>query len=193
LLSEFWSYVEANQLYDPEDPRFILISPEMRDMFGDHKRFPVSQVLDVLEKYVTPSKPILIRHQLRLQREISSNVAEWTSAQYDIALESDDTSDMEEFDRFRRTVGATCDAECAQIDAEIEKLLEDIRQRTKHVEMLKQYAADPRGTLARLAKEQLKDLEEISKEAVKERELRTDFFTESWVPEAVVRYLVRKG
>uniref|UniRef100_A0A2P2J9L7 SWI/SNF complex component SNF12 homolog n=2 Tax=Rhizophora mucronata TaxID=61149 RepID=A0A2P2J9L7_RHIMU len=186
ILVAFWQYVKAKKLHDATDPSFFICDPLLQKLFGEEK-VKFATVSQKISQHLTPLQPIHLEHRIKL----SGNCPSGTTC-YDIVVDVP-------FPLQRDLAAFLANSEKHKdIDTCDEIIFNAIKKITEHRRrqaFFLGFSQSPAEFINALISSQSKDLKLVAGDANRnsEKEHRSDFFNQTWVEDAVIRYLNRKS
>ncbi|KAK7330614.1 hypothetical protein VNO77_24812 [Canavalia gladiata] len=186
IIAALWHYVKSKKLQSPNDPSFFMCDASLQKVFGEEKmKFSVAS--QKISQHLSPPQPIHLEHKIKL----SGNCPTGTTC-YDVQvdvplkLEKDMSAFLTSIERHK-----DIDAFDEVISASIKKINE---HRTRRAFFLG-FSQSPAEFINALITSQSKDLKLVAGDASHnaENERRSEFYTQPWVEDAVVRYLNRRN
>ncbi|KAF8390632.1 hypothetical protein HHK36_025159 [Tetracentron sinense] len=185
IIAAIWHYVKARKLQNPNDPSFFACDPPLRKVFGEEK-MKFSMVSQKISQHLAPPQPIHLEHKIKLSGNSPAG-----NACYDVLvdvpfpLQKEMSAFLANTEKHRE-IDACDEAICAAI----KKIHEHRRRRAFFLG----FSQSPVEFINALIASQNRDLKLASGEASRsaEKERRSDFYTQPWVEDAVIRYLNRK-
>ncbi|XP_041007470.1 SWI/SNF complex component SNF12 homolog [Juglans microcarpa x Juglans regia] len=185
IIAAIWHYVKARKLQNPGDPSFFNCDPPLQRVFGE-ERMKFTMVSQKISQHLFPPQPIHLEHKIKLSGNSPAGTACYDvlvdvpfPIQRDLSALLANTEKNKEID--------TCDE---AICTAIRKIHEHRRRRAFFLG----FSQSPVEFIDALIESQSVDLKVAAGEANRsaEKERRSDFFTQPWVEDAVIRYLNRK-
>ncbi|KAG5035735.1 hypothetical protein AAZX31_04G177800 [Glycine max] len=185
IIATLFNYVKSRKLQSPNDPSFFICDPSLQMVFGEEK-MDFTMVSQKLSQHLSQPRPIHLEHNIKL-----SGHSPAVSACYDIQvdvpfpLEKDMSTFLAGFES-QKEIEAYDEAICGSL-----KKIQEHRRRRAFFLSFSQYPAEFIDTLI---SSESKDLKLVAGDASHnvEKELRSEFFNQPWVEDAVIRYLNRK-
>ncbi|XP_043704337.1 SWI/SNF complex component SNF12 homolog [Telopea speciosissima] len=185
VIAAIWHYVKARKLQNPNDPSLFACDPALRKVFGEEK-MKFAMVSLKISQHLSPPQPIHLEHTIRL-----SGPSPAGNACYDVLvdvpfpLQKEMSAFLANIEKHKEI--ETCDE---AICAAIKKIHEHRRRRAFFLG----FSQSPVEFVNALIASQSRDLKLVAGEASRnaEKERRSDFYNQSWVEDAVIRYLNRK-
>ncbi|CAN4081769.1 unnamed protein product [Withania somnifera] len=175
IISSIWHYVKARKLQSPDDPSYFNCDPPLQKVFGEAK-VKFNTVTQKITPHLSPPQPIHLEHRIKL----SGNNPAGTAC-YDVLVDVP-----------------------YPIQRELNALLANT-EKTKEIEACDEaicseksfflgFSQSPVEFINALLESQSKDLKVVAGEASRnaEKERRSQFYSQPWVEDAVIRYLNRK-
>ncbi|XP_015893845.2 SWI/SNF complex component SNF12 homolog [Ziziphus jujuba] len=185
IIAAIWQYVKARKLQNPNDPSFFYCDPPLQKVFGED-RMKFTMVSQKISQHLFPPQPIHLEHKIKL----SGNSPVGTAC-YDVLVDvpfpiQRELSVLLANSEKNKEIDACDEAICSAI----RKIHEHRRRRAFFLG----FSQSPVEFINALIESQSKDLKLVSGEASRsaEKERRSDFFSQPWVEDAVIRYLNRK-
>ncbi|KAG2710602.1 hypothetical protein I3760_04G035100 [Carya illinoinensis] len=185
IIAAIWHYVKARKLQNPGDPSIFNCDPPLQRVFGE-ERMKFTMVSQKISQHLFPPQPIHLEHKIKLSGNSPAGTACYDvlvdvpfPIQRDLSALLANTEKNKEID--------TCDE---AICTAIRKIHEHRRRRAFFLG----FSQSPVEFIDALIESQSVDLKVAAGEANRsaEKERRSDFFTQPWVEDAVIRYLNRK-
>ncbi|WOL12833.1 SWI/SNF complex componen [Canna indica] len=185
IIAGIWQYVKAKKLQTPSDPSYFACDPPLRKVFGEDKMKFV-MVSQKISQHLSPPQPIHLEHKIRL----SGNGAVGNAC-YDVLVDVPFPL-QREMSAFLANTEKHKDIEACDevICASIKKIYEHRRRRAFFLG----FSQSPVEFINSLIASQSRDLKLVAGEASRnaEKERRSDFYSQPWVEDAVIRYLNHK-
>lgn len=185
IIAAIWHYVKARKLQSPEDPSYFNCDTPLQRVFGEGK-VKFTAVTQKITHHLSPPQPIHLEHRIKLS---GNNPA--GSACYDVLVDvpfpiQRELSALLASTEKTKEIDACDEAICAAI----RKIHEHRRRRAFFLG----FSQSPVEFINTLIDSQSKDLKLVTAEASHnaEKERRSDFYSQPWVEDAVIRYLNRK-
>ncbi|KAK4710574.1 hypothetical protein R3W88_005087 [Solanum pinnatisectum] len=185
IISSIWHYVKARKLQNPDDPSYFNCDPPLLKVFGEGK-VKFNTVTQKITPHLSPPQPIHLEHRIKL----SGNNPVGTAC-YDVLVDVPFPIQRELNALLANTEKTkeieTCDE---AICSAIRKIHEHRRRRAFFLG----FSQSPVEFINALLESQSKDLKVVSGEPSRnvEKERRSQFYSQPWVEDAVIRYLNRK-
>ncbi|XP_022888810.1 SWI/SNF complex component SNF12 homolog [Olea europaea var. sylvestris] len=185
IMAAIWHYVKARKLQCPDDPSSFNCDPPLQKVFGERKiRF--TAVTQKITPHLFPPQPIHLEHRIKL----SGNCPAGTAC-YDVLVDVPFPIQRE----LNALLAST--EKTKEIDACDEAICTAIRKIHEHGRrraFFLGFSQSPIEFINTLIDSQSKDLKVVSGEGIRnpEKERRSDFYSQPWVEDAVIRYLNRK-
>ncbi|RDX87699.1 SWI/SNF complex component SNF12-like protein, partial [Mucuna pruriens] len=185
IIASLFNYVKSRKLQSPNDPSFFMCDPSLQMVFGVEK-MDFSMVSQKLSQHLSQPQSIRLEHNIKL-----SGYAPDASACYDIQvdvpfpLEKDKSAFLASLES-QKEIEAYDEAICASL----KKIQEHRRRRAFFLS----FSQSPAEFIDTLIASHSKDLKLVAGDASHnvEKELRSEFYNQPWVEDAVIRYLNRK-
>ncbi|CAK9309137.1 unnamed protein product [Citrullus colocynthis] len=185
IMAALWHYVKANKLQSSNDPSFITCDTGLRKVLGEEK-VKFSMVSQKISQHLIPPQPINLQHRVK----ISGNSPVGTTC-YDVVvdvpfpIEKQKSAFLANLEKHK-----DIDSYDELITAAVRKLHEHGRRRAFFLG----FSQSPADFINNLISSQTKDLKIVAGDASRlaEKERHSNFYSQSWVEDAVIRYLNRK-
>ncbi|XP_061342340.1 SWI/SNF complex component SNF12 homolog [Gastrolobium bilobum] len=185
IIAALWHYVKSRKLQSPNDPSFFMCDASLQRVFGEEK-MKFSMASQKISQHLSQPQPIHLEHKIKL----SGNCPAGTTC-YDVQvdvplpLEKDMSAFLASSERHKEF-----DAFDEVICASIKKIHEHRRRRAFFLG----FSQSPAEFINALIASQSKDLKLVAGDASHnaENERRSEFYNQSWIEDAVIRYLNRK-
>ncbi|KAL0559850.1 hypothetical protein IC582_000230 [Cucumis melo] len=185
IMAALWHYVKANKLQNSSDPSFITCDPGLRKVFGEEK-VKFSMVSQKISQHLIPPQPINLQHRVK----ISGNSPVGTTC-YDVMVDVPFPIEKQ-MSAFLANLEKPKDIDSCDelISAAVKKIHEHSRRRSFFLG----FSQSPADFINNLISSQTKDLKIVAGDASHhaEKERHSNFYSQSWVEDAVIRYLNRK-
>ncbi|CAH9082549.1 unnamed protein product [Cuscuta epithymum] len=185
IISAIWHYVKARKLQCPEDPAYFNCDPSLQKVFGEGK-VKLTTVAQKITQHLSPPQPIHLEHRVKLSGDNPAG-----SACYDVLVDVPFPIQRELNALLANTEKTNEINACDQaICGAIRKIHEHRRRRAFFLG----FSQSPVEFINALIDSQGKDLKLVTAEGGPnvEGERRSDFYSQPWVEDAVIRYLNRK-
>ncbi|PON77324.1 p53 negative regulator [Parasponia andersonii] len=186
IIAAIWHYVKARKLQNPSDPTSFTCDLPLQKVFGEEK-MKFTTVSQKLVQHLTPPQPIHLEHKVKL----SGNCPAGTTC-YDLLVDVPFSLDKEMSSFLASTENSKEIDACDElISVSIKKIHEHQRRRAFFLG----FSQSPAEFINTLITSQSKDLKLVAGDAGRnaEKERRSDFYNQTWVEDAVIRYLNRKS
>ncbi|XP_009783278.1 SWI/SNF complex component SNF12 homolog [Nicotiana tabacum] len=185
IISSIWHYVKARKLQNPDDPSYFNCDPPLQKVFGEGK-VKFTAVTQKITPHLSPPQPIHLEHRIKL----SGNNPAGTAC-YDVLVDVPFPI-QRELNALLANTEKTKEIEACDeaICGAIRKIHEHRRRRAFFLG----FSQSPIEFINALLESQTKDLKVVAGEASRnaEKERRSQFYSQPWVEDAVIRYLNRK-
>ncbi|XP_059284927.1 SWI/SNF complex component SNF12 homolog [Lycium ferocissimum] len=185
IISSIWHYVKARKLQNPDDPSFFNCDPPLQKVFGEGK-VKFNAVTQKITPHLSPPQPIHLEHRIKL----SGNNPVGTAC-YDVLVDVPFPI-QRELNALLANTEKTKEIEACDeaICSAIRKIHEHRRRRAFFLG----FSQSPIEFINALLESQSKDLKAVAGEASRnaEKERRSQFYSQPWVEDAVIRYINRK-
>ncbi|KAG4125218.1 hypothetical protein ERO13_D10G084200v2 [Gossypium hirsutum] len=185
ILAAIWHYVKARKLQNPYDPSFFNCDAQLQKVFGED-RVKFTMVSQKISQHLSPPPPIHLEHKIKLSGNSPAG-----NACYDVVVDvpfpiQRELSALLANGEKSKEIDACDEAICATI----RKIHDHCRRRAFFLG----FSQSPVEFINALVQSQSQDLKMVAGEPSRsaEKERRSDFFNQSWVEDAVIRYLNRK-
>ncbi|KAH1047856.1 hypothetical protein J1N35_038640 [Gossypium stocksii] len=185
ILAAIWHYVKARKLQNPYDPSFFNCDAQLQKVFGED-RVKFTMVSQKISQHLSPPPPIHLEHKIKLSGNSPAG-----NACYDVLVDvpfpiQRELSALLANGEKSKEIDACDEAICATI----RKIHDHCRRRAFFLG----FSQSPVEFINALVQSQSQDLKMVAGEPSRsaEKERRSDFFNQSWVEDAVIRYLNRK-
>ncbi|KAK4778996.1 hypothetical protein SAY86_006524 [Trapa natans] len=185
IIAAIWHYVKARKLQNPNDPTYFNCDVPLMRVFGEEK-VKFASVSQKISHHLSYPQPIHLEHKIKL-----SGTSPAGTACYDVLVDVP-------FPIQRELSNLLANVEKnKEIDACNEAIYAAIRKIHEHRKrraFFLGFSQSPVEFINALIESQNKDLKLVAGEGSRnaEKERRTDFFSQPWVEDAVIRYLNRK-
>ncbi|CAK9143312.1 unnamed protein product [Ilex paraguariensis] len=185
IIAAIWHYVKARKLQNTDDPSYFNCDPPLQKIFGEGK-IKFTMVSQKISHHLSPPQPIHLEHKIKL----SGNSPAGTAC-YDILVDvpfpiQKELNALLANTEKTKEIDACDEAICTAI----RKIHEHRRRRAFFLG----FSQSPVEFINTLIESQGRDLKLVAGEASRsaEKERRSDFYSQPWVEDAVIRYLNRK-
>ncbi|XP_057983549.1 SWI/SNF complex component SNF12 homolog [Malania oleifera] len=186
IIAGIWHYVKARKLQNPTDPSIFNCDATLQKVFGEEK-MKFTMVSQKISHHLSPPQPIHLEHQIKLSGNSPAG-----HACYDILvdvpfpIQKELTALLANTEK-NKEIDACDEAICAAI----KKIHEHRRRRAFFLG----FSQSPVEFINALIESQSRDLKLVAGEPSRsaEKERRSDFFSQPWVEDAVIRYMNRKS
>ncbi|KAA8542130.1 hypothetical protein F0562_023282 [Nyssa sinensis] len=185
IIAALWHYVKVRKLQIPSDPSFFMCDPPLRKVFGEDK-MKFAMVSQKISQHLTPPQPIHLEHKIKLSGSSpSGNICHDVLVDVPFSLEKEMSAFLANLEKHKE-IDACDEAICAAI----KKIHEHHRRRAFFLG----FSQSPAEFINALIASQSRDLKLVAGDASRnaEKERHPDFYNQSWVEDAVIRYLNRK-
>lgn len=185
VINALWHYVKVKKLQDPNDPSIFMCDPPLRKVFGDERSKFIAASLK-LSQHLAPVTPIQLQHAIKLSgNSPSGNTCYDVPIDVPFPLQKEMSSFLASVDKNKEI-----DAYDETIASAIKKINEHRRRRSFFLG----FSESPAEFINTLISSQERDLKTVAGDAIRnaEKERSADFFTDTWVEDAVTHYLNRK-
>ncbi|KAK6912981.1 SWIB/MDM2 domain [Dillenia turbinata] len=185
IIAAIWHYVRARKLQNPDDPTFFNCDPALQKVFGEPK-MKFTMVSQKISQHLSPPQPIHLQHNIKLSgNSPAGNACYDTLVDVPFPIQKELSALLANTEKTKE-IEACDEAICAAI----RKIHEHRRRRAFFLG----FSQSPVEFINALIESQSKDLKLVAGEAScsAEKEHRSNFFNQSWVEDAVIRYLNRK-
>ncbi|XP_004515819.1 SWI/SNF complex component SNF12 homolog [Cicer arietinum] len=186
IMAALWNYVKYRKLQSPNDPSFFMCDASLQKVFGEEK-MKFSMASQKISQHLSQPQPIHVEHKIKLSGNCPAGSACY-DVQVDVPLrvEKDMSALLTSMERHKEIDGFD-----EVIGASVKKIHEHLRRRA----FLLGYSQSPAEFINALIASQSKDLKLVAGDASHnaENEQRSEFYTQPWVEDAVIRYLSRKS
>ncbi|TKY73634.1 SWI/SNF complex component SNF1 [Spatholobus suberectus] len=185
IIASLFNYVKSRKLQSPNDPSFFICDPSLQRVFGEEK-MDFTMVSQKLSQHLSQPQPLRLEHNIKL-----SGYSPAVSACYDIQV---DVPFPLEKDKSTFLVSLESQKEIEAYDEAICASLKKIQEHRRRWAFFLSFSQSPAEFIDTLIASQSKDLKLVARDASHnvERELRSEFYNQPWVEDAVIRYLNRK-
>ncbi|WCJ36245.1 hypothetical protein M5689_017458 [Euphorbia peplus] len=185
VMVAIWHYVKSKKLQVQNDPYYFLCDPPLKKLFGEEK-MKFTMVSQKISQHLTPPQPIHLEHRVKLSGPCPTG-----TTCYDIVVDSP-LPLQNDLAAFLASTEKNQDIDaCDQIISDsIKKIYEHRRRRAFFLG----FSQSPAEFVNALIASQGKDLKLLAGDASRdaEKERHSDFYKQTWVEDAVIRYLNRK-
>eukprot|EP00897_Mesotaenium_endlicherianum_P003260 jgi/Mesen1/2962/ME000176S02000 len=192
IISALWQYVKARKLQDPSDASMIECDAPLLAILGE-PRIKLCQVASKLQAHLSPPPPVVIEHHVHLSGPSEPHAARGAGTCYDFEVDAPAAGLDREMAAFLGRAERHADVE--RLDELIAAGVRRIDEHRRRRAFFLGFSAAPVEFINALVASQSRDLRQAAGgEAARsrERERRSDFYTQPWVEDAVVRYLNRR-
>ncbi|XP_076921991.1 SWI/SNF complex component SNF12 homolog [Bidens hawaiensis] len=186
VLSAIWHYVKAKNLQIPDDTSYFTCDAPLRKLFGEEK-MKFSMVLQKISQHLTQPGPIHLEHKIKLSGDNNpvGNTCYDVRVDVPFNLDKDVSSFLEKLEKHKE-IDACDEVICSAI--------KKIHEHRRRQAFFLGFSESPGEFINGLVESQSKDLKTAAGDATRnaEKEQRAEFYNQSWVDNAVVRYLNRK-
>ncbi|XP_073525403.1 uncharacterized protein [Phyllobates terribilis] len=185
VITALWHYVKTKKLHDPNDPAVFICDPPLRKVFGDEKIKFIAASLK-LSQHLGPVPPIELHHTIKLSGESPSG-----NTCYDVPVDVP-VPLQKEMSKFLGNVNKN--KEIDAYDEEIASAIRKINEHRSRRSFFLGFSESPAEFINALIASQERDLTIVAGDAIRnaEKERSADFYTDTWVEDAVTHYLNRK-
>ncbi|XP_071915161.1 SWI/SNF complex component SNF12 homolog [Coffea arabica] len=184
-IAALWHYIKTRKLQIPGDTSSFVCDPPLRKVFGEENlKFAV--VSQKIIQHLTSLKPIHLEHKIKLSGNCpAGNTCYDVPVDVPILLEREMSSFLTDLERNKEV-----DAFDEAISAAIRKIHEHYQRQAFFLGFSHSPAEFINGLLA----SQARDLKLLGADTSHnaENERRSEFYNQTWVEDAVIRYLNRK-
>ncbi|KAM8947336.1 SWI/SNF-related matrix-associated actin-dependent regulator of chromatin subfamily D member 2 [Pelodytes ibericus] len=184
IMQALWLYIKSNKLQDSHEKEHINCNRYFRQIFNCI-RMRFSDIPMKLASLLQHPDPIIINHSI----SVDPNDQKKTAC-YDIEVEVDDPlkSQMSNF-----LASTTNQQEIANLDVKIHETIESINQLKTQRDFMLSFSNSPQEFIQDWLKSQNRDLKIMTDTMGNpEEERRSEFYQQSWAPEAVGRHIFFK-
>lgn len=186
IIAAIWHYVKSRKLQTPDDPAFFVCDPPLRRVFGEEK-MKFTTLSQKLSQHLSSPQPIHLEHNIKLSgNSPTGNTCYDVLVDVPFPLDKEMSAFLANLERHREI--EACDE---GICAAIKKIHEHHRRRAFFLG----FSQSPAEFINALIASQSKDLKLVVGDASHnvEKERRSEFYNQSWVEDAVIRYLNHKS
>lgn len=185
IVAAIWHYVKARKLQVQSDPSFFHCDPPLQKVFGEEK-MKFTMVSQKISSHLFPPQPILLEHKIKL----SGNSPVGTAC-YDVMV---DVPFPIQRELSVLLANVEKNKEIETCDEAICGIIRKIHEHRRRRAFFLGFSQSPVEFINALIESQSRDLKLVSGEPSRnaEKERRSDFFSQPWVEDAVIRYLNRK-
>lgn len=186
ISSAIWQYVKARKLQNADDPSFFNCDPPLLKVFGEEK-VKFTMVPQKISNHLSPPQPVHLEHKIKLSGNSPAG-----NACYDVLVDVPVLSPKELNGLLAYTTEKTKEIEA--YDEGICTVIRKINEHRKRRAFFLGLSESPVEFIDALVESQGRDLKVLSGEASRnaEKEHRADFYNQTWVEDAVIRYLNRR-
>ncbi|KAI4336310.1 hypothetical protein L6164_014849 [Bauhinia variegata] len=185
IIAALWHYIKSRKLQSPNDPSFFICDPPLQRAFGEEK-IKFSMVSQKVSQHLSQPQPIHFEHKIKL----SGNCPAGTAC-YDVLVDVPLTP-QKDISAFLTSTERHKDIDACDevISTAIKKIHEHRRRRAFFLG----FSQSPAEFINILIASQSKDLKLVAGDAshTAEKERHSEFYTQPWLEDAVIRYLNRK-
>ncbi|KAK3036458.1 hypothetical protein RJ639_030057 [Escallonia herrerae] len=185
IIAAIWHYVKARKLQNPNDPSFFNCDPPLHKVFGEEK-MKFTMVSQKISQHLSPPQPIHLEHKIKLSGSSPAG-----NACYDILVDVPFPIQRELNVLLANTEKSK---EVETCDEAICTAIRKIHEHRKRRAFFLGFSQSPVEFINALIESQGRDLKLVAGETSRsaEKERRSDFYSQPWVEDAVIRYLNRK-
>ncbi|KAL3526228.1 hypothetical protein ACH5RR_014600 [Cinchona calisaya] len=184
-MAAIWHYIKTRKLQIPGDSSSFMCDPALRKVFGE-ENLKFAAVSQKIMHHLTSPKPIHLEHKIKLSGNCpAGNTCYDVLVDVPILIEKETTSFFNDLEKNKEV-----DAFDGAISAAIKKIHEHCQRRAFFLGFSHSPAEFINGLLA----SQALDLKLVGGDTSRnaENERCSEFYTQTWVEDAVIRYLNRK-
>ncbi|XP_054822811.1 SWI/SNF complex component SNF12 homolog [Prosopis cineraria] len=185
IIAALWHYVKSRKLQSPNDPSFFMCDPPLQRVFGEEK-IKFSMIAQKISQHLSQPQPIHLQHKIKLSGKSPAGTGCY-DVQVDVPLplQKDMSSFLASIERHK---------EIDACDEVISTAIKKIHEHRKRRAFFLGFSHSPAEFINALIGSQSKDLKLVAGDASHnaERERHAEFYNQSWVEDAVTRYLNRK-
>ncbi|CAM8899778.1 unnamed protein product [Rhodiola kirilowii] len=185
IIAAIWHYVKARKLQNPNDPTYFNCDLPLQKVFGEEK-LKFTMVSQKISQHLSPPQPILLEHTIKL-----SGTSPVGNACYDVIVDVPFPIQRELSALIANTEK---NKEIEACDEAITNAIKKIHEHRKRRAFFLGFSQSPVEFINALIESQTRDLKLAAGESSRnaEKEIRSEFFNQPWVEDAVIRYLNRK-
>ncbi|XP_031109448.1 SWI/SNF complex component SNF12 homolog [Ipomoea triloba] len=186
ILAAIWQYVKARKLQLPDETSSFMCDPALRKVFGEEK-LKFSTVSQKIDAHLTIPQPIHLEHKVKL-----SGSSPTGNTCYDILVDVPFTPQKEML-TYLANLGKNKEIDVC--DEAISAAIKKIHEHNQRRAFFLGFSQSPYEFINALVASQARDLKLVSGDSVRdeENERRSEFYHQSWIEDAVIRYLNRKA
>ncbi|XP_071706640.1 SWI/SNF complex component SNF12 homolog [Rutidosis leptorrhynchoides] len=185
IISGIWQYVKARKLQNADDPSYFNCDPTLYKIFGEQK-VKFSIVSQRISNHLSPPQPIHLEHKIKLSGNSPAG-----SACYDVLVDvpllvqKELNALMANNDKMK---------EIESCDEAICTTIRKINEHRKRRAFFLGFSESPVEFIDALIESQGRDLKLLAGDAIRnaEKESQAEFYSQSWVEDAVIRYINRR-
>ncbi|KAL8154185.1 hypothetical protein V2J09_011945 [Rumex salicifolius] len=185
VITALWQYVKTKKLQDSNDPAVFMCDPPLRRVFGDEKIKFIAASLK-LSQHLAPVPPIQLHHTIKLSGDSpSGNTCYDVPVDIPIPLQKEMSNFLSSVDKNK---------EIDAYDEAIASAIKKINEHRSRRSFFLGFSESPAEFINTLIASQERDLKTVAGDAIRnaEKERSADFYTDTWVEDAVTHYLNRK-
>ncbi|KAK1369773.1 SWI/SNF complex component SNF12-like [Heracleum sosnowskyi] len=185
IIAGIWHYVKARKLQNPNDPTYFTCDPPLQKVFGEDK-LKFTMVSQKISNHLAPPQPIHLEHRIKLSGNSPAG-----NACYDISVDVPFPV-QKELNALLANTEKTKEIEAC--DEVICSAIRKIHEHRKRRAFFLGFSQSPVEFVNALVESQSTDISLLAGEASRsaEKEHRSEFYNQTWVEDAVIRYLNRK-
>ncbi|XP_076906825.1 SWI/SNF complex component SNF12 homolog [Bidens hawaiensis] len=186
VLSAIWHYVKVKNLQVSDDTSYFTCDLPLKKLFGEEK-VKFSMVSQKISQHLTQPGPIHLEHKIKLSGDNNpvGNTCYDVRVDVPFNLDKDVSNFLEKLEKHKE-IDACDEVICSAI--------KKIHEHRRRQAFFLGFSESPGEFINGLVESQSKDLKTAAGDATRnaEKEQRAEFYNQSWVDDAVVRYLNRK-
>ncbi|KAE9448974.1 hypothetical protein C3L33_19128, partial [Rhododendron williamsianum] len=185
IIAAIWHYVKARKLQNPNDPSHFYCDPPLQRVFAE-KEMKFTAVSSKISHHLSPPQPIHLEHKIKVSGNSPAG-----NACYDVLVDVPFPI-QKELSALLANTEKTKEVESC--DEAICGAIRKIHEHRKRRAFFLGFSQSPVEFINALIESQSRDLKLVAGEASRsaEKERRSEFFNQTWVEDAVIRYLNRK-
>lgn len=185
IIAALWHYVKSKKLQSPNDPSFFMCDAPLQRVFGEEK-MKFSMASQKISQHLSLPQPIHLEHKLKFSGTCPVGTACY-DIQVDVPLPLE--KDMSAF-----LTSIESHKEIDNFDEVICSSIKKIQGHLRRRAFFLGFSQSPAEFINSLITSQSKDLKVVAGDASHsaDNERRSEFYNQSWVEDAIIRYLSRK-
>ncbi|EPS66818.1 hypothetical protein M569_07956, partial [Genlisea aurea] len=186
IMTALWHYVKSKKLQIPGDSSYFACDAALKKVFGDD-RLKFSMVNQKIAPHITSPGPIHLEHRMKLSGPTPSG-----NSCYDVPVDVP-LSTAGSMSNFLTDLDRN--EEIDPLDETVSSCMKKIHEHYRRRAFFLGFSHSPAEFINALIASQARDLKLVAGDATGEieKEKRAGFYEQSWVEDAVIRYLNRKS